>query len=300
MDRAEAAGLGVAVAGHAVLLGILSLGLATATKKPLLTEPMEVSFVEEVALRSSAPTPSTEAPPPSASEPDAPAPAEAPPLPAPEPVTLPEPPAPTPPPPQPRVQQPRPQPQPVATKPQPAPKPVAAKPQPAPKPAPPQKSAPPQAKPAPAAKAQPRPAQPATAKAAPRRPGLKLDLSSLSDGPETSRSTSPPAAVAGPAVQASLASEVRRQLKPHWKAPTGADVELLRTEVTVALDRGGGIERIGEIRTSGQTDSNRLQVKLHQEQAVRAIRLAAPFKLPAQFYDAWKVITPTFDRRLSQ
>jgi hypothetical protein len=50
--------------------------------------------------------------------------------------------------------------------------------------------------------------------------------------------------------------------------------------------------------TTGETPSNRRQVKLHQEQAVRAVRLAAPFNLPADFYDAWKVIRPTFDRRL--
>ena len=52
--------------------------------------------------------------------------------------------------------------------------------------------------------------------------------------------------------------------------------------------------------TSGQTASNRPQVKLHQEQAVRAVRLASPFRLPAQYYEAWKQLRVTFDKRLSQ
>ncbi len=72
MDRAEATGLGIAVAGHALLLAILSLGLATATKKPLLSEPMEVTFVEEVGLKSAVTEVSTEAPAPPCSPPSRP------------------------------------------------------------------------------------------------------------------------------------------------------------------------------------------------------------------------------------
>ena len=55
------------------------------------------------------------------------------------------------------------------------------------------------------------------------------------------------------------------------------------------------------LRTTGQTDSNRPQVERHQEQAIRAVRLAAPFKLPGEYYDAWKLLSPIgFDKRLSQ
>jgi hypothetical protein len=40
-------------------------------------------------------------------------------------------------------------------------------------------------------------------------------------------------------------------------------------------------------------------VRLHQEAAVKAVRLAAPFVLPTELYDAWKVLEPvTFDKRL--
>jgi hypothetical protein len=102
-------------------------------------------------------------------------------------------------------------------------------------------------------------------------------------------------------VQASLRAEIKRQLKPHWKAPTGADAELLRTELSISLAPNGGVTHVEVLRTTGQTASNRPQVKLHQEQAVRAVRLASPFRLPAEYYDSWKLLSPIgFDRKLSQ
>jgi len=52
------------------------------------------------------------------------------------------------------------------------------------------------------------------------------------------------------------------------------------------------------VSQSGITASNETQKGRHAEQAIRAIRLAAPFDLPPQFYDHWKVITSRFDRRL--
>ncbi|HET9637825.1 MAG TPA: TonB C-terminal domain-containing protein, partial [Allosphingosinicella sp.] len=125
-------------------------------------------------------------------------------------------------------------------------------------------------------------------------------VAGLSDRPNPSQSTAAPAAAAGPAVQASLGAEVRRQLKPHWKAPTGADSEQLRTEVVIALAEDGRVTDIRIAGTSGQTASNRPQVPLHREQAERAVRLASPFRLPAQYYDAWKSLRVTFDKRLSQ
>lgn len=56
MQKAEKIGLGAAVAGHAVLFGLLSVGfLATPNPKKLVTQPMDVSFAEEVAAEQSAP-----------------------------------------------------------------------------------------------------------------------------------------------------------------------------------------------------------------------------------------------------
>ncbi len=57
MDRAEAAGFGVAVVGHGALLAALTLGLAAWSSRPLLSDPIEVSFVEDVGPVSASPQP---------------------------------------------------------------------------------------------------------------------------------------------------------------------------------------------------------------------------------------------------
>ena len=283
-DRADATGLGVAVGGHLLLFGALSLGLlATQTPMPPLTPPVDITLVDEVALRDATPTPSTEAPAPSVAPEVGPPVAEpvAPPPPAPEPTPLPKV--------QPTVAPPPPR---------PTPKPVA-------RPAPPV-----------IAKSVPKPvAPPMTAKSVPARPRLALDLAPGATAPRGARlgndflkgvgerpstGTAPAArAPAGPAVEASLVREITRQLKPFWKAPTGADAEQLRTELRIALARDGSVTEVRVLRTTGQTDSNRGQVRLHQEAAVKAVRLAAPFVLPAELYDAWRVLEPVgFDKRL--
>ena len=267
MDRAEAAGLGIAAAAHIGLLAALTYGIASTRLPETRSDPIEVAFVEEVGLESTSPAPTPVEPAPLAGpengppEPAMPAPPEI------QPVLAPRP-------------EPRPQPRLVAPSPAPAPK-VAPKIQ--PKPAPTKPAA-------------------APAKAPPRRnaSGLSSVVAGLSDRPSPSQSTAAPAAVAGPAVQASLGAEVRRQLKPHWKAPTGADSEQLRTEVVISLAEDGRVTDIRIAGTSGQTASNRPQVPLHREQAERAVRLASPFRLPAQYYEAWKSIRVTFDKRLSQ
>lgn len=266
MDRAEATGLGVAFGGHVLLLAILGTGFAASKQEPIVSPPMEVAFVEEVGLTSTSPTPAAEAPAPKLAEVEAPV----------EPEPLPPPPVP------------EPLPAPVLI-PKAAPAPA----KPAPRPAP--------VKPSPAAPKAAAPAEPA-AKPATRPTGrLKGILSGISDSDSSSNSITPPAAAIGPAVKSSLAAEVRRQLKPHWKAPTGADVEQLRTELSIRLARDGRVTDIDVLRTTGQNESNRPQVKLHQEQAVRAVRLASPFRLPAQYYDAWKLLSPIgFDKRLAQ
>ena len=56
MDRAEKVGLGIAVAGHLVLFGLLSVGfLSTPNPEKLQQTPMEVSLVKDVGLEATAP-----------------------------------------------------------------------------------------------------------------------------------------------------------------------------------------------------------------------------------------------------
>jgi hypothetical protein len=248
IDRAEKAGLGIAFAGHVLLIAILSAGvLAVRTPLAVKRQAVEVQLVDEVGLESGAPQISQAEPAPKLAEVEAPV-EPAPPIPQ------------------------------------------AAQPVPNERPAPP--------KPAPALKPLPKVAPPQARPSGGRLKGL---LSGLSESDSDSRATAPPAQTITPNIQSALASAVRRQLKPHWRSPSGADVELLRTTVEVHLARDGTI--MGDpkvIEQTGLNASNRSQAGLHRENALKAVRLAAPFVLPPDLYDGWKVIRPAFDKRLSQ
>jgi outer membrane biosynthesis protein TonB len=281
---------------------------------------IDVTLADTVALESRTKTQATpqqaEAPEEGVAEPDA-----APPPPAAEPEPQPKP--------TPREVA-KPEPQPVP-KPKPAPvhtPPKQTTPKPTPKPPEPRKPAP-VAKPTPAkpAPAKAVPAKPAPAKTPPaksppgkatgttapakptqgtapqRAPRLGADfLKGLNNAPAARPSANTgSAAPLGAAAARALNAEINRQIKPHWKAPTGADIERLVTIVSVTLDRNGNVTGKPEIVSqTGITPSNMGQRDLHAENAIRAIRLAAPFRLPPDLYDAWRSLEIKFDRRLSQ
>lgn len=116
---------------------------------------------------------------------------------------------------------------------------------------------------------------------------------------ERSNTRGTPAAAFGPAEAASLNSAISRQIKPHWNAPQGVDVEKLVTLVRFRLNPDGSLSGRPECTgQSGETPSNAAQKGLHCERAIRAVQLAAPFDLPEEFYDKWKLVTSRFDRRL--
>ncbi len=296
MERSERLGLSVAVVGHVALFAALSLGIASRSELKMPTEPLTVTLTDEVGLVSQSPSPNTEAA-------TATAPEIAPEIEKAAPVQEPEP-APTPP-----VKRPEP-PAPKAIERPSPPKPKAAeKPRPAPVPKPARSTPPPPAKPQPKAAQKPKPSPPKDtserrrpdrpaakpAAQAPRAPRIGKDfLEGVTDKASTSRSQTPPAAAAGPAVVASLQRELLRQVKPHWVPPTGADAELLRTRVVVRLDEQGNIVGTPSASTTGVNASNRAQEALHKERAIAAVRRAAPFKFPAQYYSEWQTIEPTF------
>lgn len=116
----------------------------------------------------------------------------------------------------------------------------------------------------------------------------------------TSTETRSPAATFGRAEQAALSSAITRQLRPHWSAPSGVDTELLVSIVSWKLNADGSLRGRPTCRTTPAsiTDSNRPQASVHCERAIRAVQLAAPFKLPEQFYDRWDDLEWQFDRRL--
>jgi hypothetical protein len=117
----------------------------------------------------------------------------------------------------------------------------------------------------------------------------------------TTRETRVPASQIGASAKASLFQAVARQLRPKWQPPSGPDVEELVTKVRFRLNADGNLAGRPEVvRQSGINDTNRPQASRHAELAVRAVQLAAPFDLPEQYYEAWKVVTVDFDWKLSQ
>ena len=164
--------------------------------------------------------------------------------------------------------------------------------------------------PKPAEKAKPKPAPPKqAAKPAPEKQarGSRLGADFLkgidTERPTRSTATTPPATKMNNVQVASLNAEIYRQLKPYWKPPSGADAELLKTQLSVYLNRDGSVKGRPEVvGTTGVTASNEAQVSLHQERAVQAVMRAAPFEnLPPEFYDEWKWLKPlNFDGRLAR
>ena len=270
----ELAGLAIALAAHAGLLALLVLHPG---RKAFVPPPERVSVTlsEDVGLTSTSPEPQALAAPPAAPE-VVPAPAPEPaPRAAPQPVTRPAP--------QP-VPLPRIKPAPLAI---PAPTP-----RPQPRAQPQSRLATPQPRPAPSSAARPAGAS-------------RISSDFLKGVPGTLASGAahnPPAAAIGPAVQSALSGAISRQLKPHWAAPQGADAEKLVTILSWSLNRDGslaGLPRL--VRQEGITDTNRAQAARHAEQAIRAVQLAAPFILPAEYYGTWqRVASFRFDKRLSQ
>lgn len=143
-----------------------------------------------------------------------------------------------------------------------------------------------------------RPAVPAA------KPGASAFDSAFKSGIPQAKPGGTAASAAAPitgAVRNSLAGAVARQLKPKWHGPSGLDVDRLATTVEWDLGPDGslaGSPRI--VSQSGITDANRPQADRHKEQALKAVRTAAPFDLPAQYYAAWKRLRFTFDWKINQ
>jgi outer membrane biosynthesis protein TonB len=197
---------------------------------------------------------------------------------------------------------------------EPAPAPEAAKPEPA------ARVAPTPPKPAPrAAATQPAPTRDrsrpdrtapapkpssASAKAAEKGGGSRIGDDFL-PGAGSSTSTTEtriPASQIGASAKASIGQALARQVKPHWTAPQGLDVDELVTLIDFDLNPDGSLKGRPRVRSqSGISDSNRAQAARHAENAIRAVQLAAPFDLPEEYYEAWKTVRGArFDRNTAR
>lgn len=322
MERGERIGLAIAVAGHIVLFGLLSVGfLATPNPEKLKVTPIDISLVKDVALEAASPTPNQQAAQSIAPEQGAPEDAA-----PPEPVEAePEPqPAPPPPAPQPKPQpKPKPRPEP---KPEPAPKPEprpVPKPQPKPKPAErPQPKPQPKPKPAPA---KPTPAKPVhEAKPAPQRPtrsearpaaspkpatsargsgrsetatttrprGSHLGadfLKGLSADPSPSKSQAAPAARIGAQQLANIASAILRQVQPcaNRQVTPGPGAERIRVAINLHLNKDGSLAAAPRVvGHSGVDGENERYVDRVDDLAIATFKGCSPLRgLPAELYD---------------
>lgn len=282
MDRAEKAGFGIALAGHAALLGVLSLGFASVRQPPIINDPIEVSIVDEVALRSAAPT--AEVPAPSIA-PELGAPEQ----PAPAPLLEPTRPEPLPPPPVPR------------------PEPKAAI-RPAPLPA--SKAAPLKAaRPAPA-KAPPKPAVKAAAPTpgagqAPAARGSLLGkdfLKGIGRDPAPAAKAAASGAVMSAIALAGIKSAIQRQIQPcaDRQVNPGPGANRIQVTLNLRLHRDGSLaQRPSVVRTSGVDDDNSRYEKRVTDLAVATYTGCAPLRgLPDELYQTagggWSNIHMTY------
>ncbi len=289
MERVEKAGLGVSLAGHVALVAALSLGLFAAKNKlPVESRPLDVQFVDEIGLKTTAPKASTE-PAAESKAPEQGVPADA-----------------APPPPEMAPPVPAPIPAPAPPKPAPAPAP-------GPTPARPVEQAP--AKPAPAArprlsadilkglkpeKTTGRGGDPKSAAAAARGSRLGANFLKGIAAAGTGRSATLAAAL-GAQAQSSLAAAIREQLARYWVPPSGP-IGGLKTALRVRLNRDGSVAGRPEvIGQTGLTDGNRGYARQHADAAIRTVYKAAPLKLPPALYDYWKLLEPlNFDATLDR
>jgi len=261
MERSERTGLGLSVVGHIGLLAILSLNLMSVRKMPKLSEPMDVMLVDKAGLTSAAPEISKEAPQAAEAPEVAPTIEDAPP----------------------------PEPAPAKPQPAPAPKPAPAPtPKPAPKAAEPPKPTPPAAKPAP-------PAPPAKPK--PKATSLGTDfLKGIPVDKSAGKSTAPRAAAISPLAMNGLAALIASQVKPCYTIPAGgADAASIVSKIRLRLKKDGSIAVAPEVVGNlGVNPANQPYLRQMNEAATRALQRCAPYKLPADLFEAWQDIVFTF------
>lgn len=275
-----------AVIAHVAIIALLSVQW-TAGKRTFENPPMEVDLVAETAPTSTAPVITAEAPAARLGDEDM------------RDIEVPESaPAPTPPTPQRKAPTPAPTPKPTPKSTPKAAPPAATKApsQPAPKTAP---SKPKKQEPAKKA-ATPAPKGPAPKANSTPRPTGNLDgiVDGLAKAPSKSTQTKgAPATATAAEVKRSIDVAIDGAIVPYWRrnVPSGVDVDQLRVVLRINLSKDGRVVNITQRgQLQGKTDSNVPQQALFVERAMRSIRQAAPFDLPEEHYDQWKVWDMTF------
>ncbi len=161
----------------------------------------------------------------------------------------------------------------------------------------------PLAKAAPAAPAKAAPKTPAKAAGTPgsgQRPSSRLDGIVKGLGTQPSQAKAPaalPKAQTAEQVRQTVQASIYAEVRPIFarRAPNGTDIEKLVTLVEVRVNPDGtlaGPPRF--LSQSGKTESNRPQQQLHVEEAIKSVRLAAPFNMSAADFSGVQTITLRF------
>lgn len=272
MDKAEATGFGVALAGHVALLAVLSLGFAAANHPPMLSTPIEVSFVDEIGLQSAVTEISTE-PPAQSVAPDLGAPDEA-----------------------------APQPSETVAEPQPSPA-TPTKAAPEPKPSKRQAEKPAPAKPAPAKPAPRR--EERRSGSGERSSGSRLGddfLKGIGSDPSPSKSQKPSGAVMSAQAMSSIAAAIQRQIQPcaNRQRNPGPGANEITVKLNLRLNRDGSLARRPTvISTTGVDSANSRYEERVKDLAIASYVGCSPLRgLPEELYQTpkggWSNINMTY------
>lgn len=281
MDRVEKVGLGAAIGGHVMLLGVFALGLMVSPEPVKKQDSISVSLVGEIADVSTAPDAIQEE-----SAPPAPAqavPADPPPTPAPA------------------MQMDRPvekvQPKPVVkpTKAAPTPpvrKTAASKEQ---VKQPPSKAA---SQPTKTAAAAPKKAAsaPSGKGSTPAKPGglsksFEDSIDNIGKAPGAGKAVGTPAAKSAAEVRRSVSVSLAGQIRSRVRAcaPSGIDINKIETFVTLSLDASGKLNSVRFDKQVGVNESNQPQANPLKDCILQAVRAASPYDgLDPEYHDVWK------------
>jgi len=269
MDRVERLGLGAAIGGHVMLLGVFALGLLVSPEPFKKQNSISVSLVGEIADVSTAPDAIQEesAPPaPAQAEPADPPPAPAPAMPMERPLE--------------KV----------------PPKPVAK-----PAPTPPMRktaATKEQVKQPPATVAAPKKSAsgPSGQGSTPAKPsGLSKSfedsISNIGKAPGAGKAVGTPAAKSAAEVRRSVGVSLAGQIRSRVRAcaPSGIDINQIETFITLSLDVSGKLNSVRFDKQVGINESNQPQAGPLKDCILQAVRAASPYEgLDPEYYDIWK------------
>ena len=96
---------------------------------------------------------------------------------------------------------------------------------------------------------------------------------------------------------ATLEQAIRAQVAPCWNPPIGGeDVRNMTVLLRIQLNKGGAVMGVPEVLDqTGVTPGNQAYARAFAESARRAVIRCAPLKLPAEYFDAWKLFELNFD-----